>query len=144
MGKNMHYHIRWSTKELLDWAAFPSRAEAEASAKQLVRSGETYVIEERDESCPRCLKSFNLKRPARNPNQKYSWYQSIREAAEEPNKKRRTKKVMNAHILIARRLAELTPADLDERAALRAAVRTLRSLVPERKPGASTDEEGIA
>jgi hypothetical protein len=38
----------------LDWEPFETRAEAEAVAKQLVRYGETYKIEEFDESCARC------------------------------------------------------------------------------------------
>jgi len=29
----LHYHIRWSRKEFLDWEAHPSRAEADARAK---------------------------------------------------------------------------------------------------------------
>jgi hypothetical protein len=49
-----HYHIRWSTRPVLDWEPFETRAEAEAVAKQLVRYGETYKIEEFDESCARC------------------------------------------------------------------------------------------
>jgi hypothetical protein len=58
----LHYHIRWSEKivsnwkcfSALDWEAFTSRAEAEASARQLVRQNETYTIEEHDGNCPRC------------------------------------------------------------------------------------------
>lgn len=61
-----HYHIRWSSKEVLDWEAHPSRAEAETRAKQLARSGETYTIEERDECCPRCVEAFRLKRAEAN------------------------------------------------------------------------------
>lgn len=53
-----HFHIRWSTKDTLDWESFASPAEAEASARKLVRLGETYTIEERDEACPRCRAAF--------------------------------------------------------------------------------------
>jgi hypothetical protein len=50
----MHYHIRWSSGKL-DWERFSTRVEAEANAKQLVRLGETYTVEEfSDTSCPRC------------------------------------------------------------------------------------------
>jgi hypothetical protein len=49
-----HYHIRWSGKVLLDWQCFSTPEEAKASARQLVRVGETYVIEKHDETCPRC------------------------------------------------------------------------------------------
>jgi hypothetical protein len=48
-----HYHIHWSGKAALDWEAHGSREEAEASAKQLVRAGETYAVEEHGLLCPR-------------------------------------------------------------------------------------------
>jgi hypothetical protein len=48
-----HYHIRWSGAAL-DWERFNTHAEAEASAKQLARPGETYTIEELDGDCTRC------------------------------------------------------------------------------------------
>jgi hypothetical protein len=77
-GSIHHYHIRWSTNrsvEFLDWEAFESRADAEASAAQLVRADETYTIEERDEDCPRCWNGVRLK-PSHepkgtDPNRKY-------------------------------------------------------------------------
>lgn len=54
-----HYHIHWSSKDTLDWESFRSFAEAEGTARQLVRPDETYTIEERDdESCPRCRTAF--------------------------------------------------------------------------------------
>lgn len=56
-----HYHIRWSGNVLLDWECFSTSAEAEASAKQLVRQGETYVIEEHGETCPRCRAAMKVK-----------------------------------------------------------------------------------
>ena len=52
--KTPHYHIRWSNGAL-DWEPFNTRAEAEASARQLMRFGESYTIEEFDGTCPRCL-----------------------------------------------------------------------------------------
>lgn len=48
-----HYHIRWSGG-VLDWEVFDSRAEAEAGAKQMVRLGESYVIEEYGADCAKC------------------------------------------------------------------------------------------
>ena len=55
-----HYHIRWSGKELLDWQRFSTPEEARTRARQLVRLGETYTIEERDdETCPRCKGTMN-------------------------------------------------------------------------------------
>ena len=56
-----HYHIRWSGKVLLDWQRFSTPDEAKASAKLLVRRGETYTIEEHDEACPRCQAAMNVK-----------------------------------------------------------------------------------
>jgi hypothetical protein len=52
-----HYHIRWSGIARLDWEPFQSTAEAEKSARQLLREGETYSIEEMDASCARCAKA---------------------------------------------------------------------------------------
>ncbi|HLJ22604.1 MAG TPA: hypothetical protein VKT71_00770 [Candidatus Acidoferrales bacterium] len=52
-----HYHIRWSGIARLDWEPFRSIAEAEESARQLLREGETYSIEEMDGSCARCAKA---------------------------------------------------------------------------------------
>jgi hypothetical protein len=57
----IHYHIQWSDRDTLDWESFASRAEAEASAKQLSLPGESYTTEERDESCPRCQDSMKMK-----------------------------------------------------------------------------------
>jgi hypothetical protein len=56
-----HYHIRWSGRVLLDWQRFSTPEEAKASARQLVRQGETYIIEEHDETCPRCEAAMNVK-----------------------------------------------------------------------------------
>jgi hypothetical protein len=56
-----HYHIRWSGKVLLDWQCFSTPEEAKASARQLVRQGETYIIEPHDETCPRCQAAMNVK-----------------------------------------------------------------------------------
>ena len=52
--KTTHYHIRWSGAAALDCDRFDSREEADASAAHVVRSGETYTIEELDGTCPRC------------------------------------------------------------------------------------------
>jgi hypothetical protein len=48
-----HYHIRWSNSTL-DWEAFPTSEEAEAQAQQLVRLGESYIIEPAGGDCQRC------------------------------------------------------------------------------------------
>ena len=55
-----HYHIRWSGKVLLDWQRFSTPEEAKASARQLVRPGETFVIEH-NETCRRCQAAMNVK-----------------------------------------------------------------------------------
>jgi hypothetical protein len=49
-----HYHIHWTWNATLDWESFRTREEAEARAKQLVRPGEKYEIEESGAGCPRC------------------------------------------------------------------------------------------
>src|SRR6516225_5826783 len=54
-----HYHIRWSN-EKLDWEAFSTPDEAQAQAGQLVRLGESYVIEQFDGDCPQCSSLHNL------------------------------------------------------------------------------------
>jgi hypothetical protein len=56
-----HYHIRWSGNELLDWQRFSTPEEAKVSARELVRQGETYVIEKHDEACPRCQAAIDVK-----------------------------------------------------------------------------------
>jgi len=56
-----HYHIRWSGQTLLDWQCFSTPEEAKESARQLVRQGETYIIEEHDEACARCQAAMNVK-----------------------------------------------------------------------------------
>ncbi len=56
-----HYHIRWSENVMLDWECFSTPAEAEATAEQLLRHGETYIIEKHDETCPRCRAAMNAK-----------------------------------------------------------------------------------
>jgi len=48
-----HYHIRWSNSTL-DWEAFPTSGEAADRAQQLVRLGESYIIEQADGDCQRC------------------------------------------------------------------------------------------
>jgi len=48
-----HFHIRWSGGEL-DYEQFGSRQAAVESAKRLVRFGETYSVEEFDDSCNIC------------------------------------------------------------------------------------------
>ena len=50
-----HYHIRWSDLALLDFEPFTTAAEADAwAANKIVRSGETYSVEEFDRDCIRC------------------------------------------------------------------------------------------
>ena len=59
----MHFHIRWSGAEAMSWERFATRAEAEAAAKERVRPGETYTIEELGEGCTRC-QAGNTDRPS--------------------------------------------------------------------------------
>lgn len=57
-----HFHIRWSGAEAMDWEPFTTQEEAEAAAKQRMRSGETYTIEELGQGCTRC-QAGNTDRP---------------------------------------------------------------------------------
>jgi hypothetical protein len=49
-----HFHIRWSGSKPLDWECFSTLYEAEASATNFARPGESYSIETFDETCIRC------------------------------------------------------------------------------------------
>lgn len=52
----MHYHIHWSSSKV-DWERFSTREEAEETAGQLARPGETFTIESVDDKrCMHCLK----------------------------------------------------------------------------------------
>lgn len=51
---SVHFHIKWTQIPLLDWERFNTGVEAEAAAKKLARTGETYTVEERGEGCQRC------------------------------------------------------------------------------------------
>jgi hypothetical protein len=64
-----HYHVRWSNSTL-DWEAFPSPEGARAQAEQLVRPGESYVIEQVDGDCPRCNSLLNRAERNAEPTQK--------------------------------------------------------------------------
>jgi hypothetical protein len=63
--QQMHYHIRWAGGAL-DWEVFDSSDAAEASAKELARTSETYAIEKYGIDCPRCAAI------SRNPSSKAS------------------------------------------------------------------------
>jgi len=137
-----HYHICWSTKEVLDWEAFDSREEAEASAQQLVRLGETYTIVERDEDCPRCWKAFTLKTShdaKSEQNGKYPWQQAVLDALAEMRSEIRIRKVNAAQRAISARLADTI--DMNEQAAIRDALQALRALLPERTDPKSKPSE---
>ena len=53
-NSELHYHIRWSSSDSLDWQGFETPEEAEASAHTIVRRNETYTIEARSGNCERC------------------------------------------------------------------------------------------
>src|SRR5690348_11514516 len=113
--ENHHFHIRWSGKNTLDWESFGSREEAEASAKQLVRQGETYTIEEYGLDCPRCAAALNLKRahpaPAENPKPGYPWQEAVLDASRESRSEFLPVKVNAAQRAISARLCEKMPTD---------------------------------
>ena len=59
-----HYHIRWSNSKL-DWQAFRSPEEANASAGQLARQGESYAVEKFEGECWRCAQITEFYRQMR-------------------------------------------------------------------------------
>jgi len=117
-----HYHIRWSSEEVIDWEAFPSSREAEAAAAQLVRRNETYTIEEHNDLCPRCRQSFSLNAANPNPAATYPWQQSVFDVLNEPDARKRMQKLNVAQRAISARLISTAPADLNEQAAIRDAL----------------------
>jgi hypothetical protein len=149
-----HYHILWSEKAELDWERHDSRAKAEASAKLLVRRGETYAIEEFEESCPRCraIKGKPAHGEKSEPAEKlkYTWQQAVRDAFLEARPDFVSGKVNLAQRAIAARLCEETPTENDneERIAIREALNSLRALLPERSQATSEahnkDKEDLA
>jgi hypothetical protein len=60
-SSRLHYHIHWSTAAKLDWQAFETREEADALARDIARSDESYTIEAANGDCERCRE---LARPA--------------------------------------------------------------------------------
>ncbi|MGH9735612.1 MAG: hypothetical protein ACRD8A_13605 [Candidatus Acidiferrales bacterium] len=53
----MHYHIHWSGSKV-DWERFSTRQEAEQTASQLARPGETFTVKSADDTtCMHCLKT---------------------------------------------------------------------------------------
>jgi len=55
------FHIRWSSGKL-DWESYSSRAEAEKGARQLMRLGEGFTVEEHGQECPQCRGAMTAKR----------------------------------------------------------------------------------
>jgi hypothetical protein len=54
-NETFHYHICWQGDGgAVDWETWSTRAAAEYSARQIVRPGETYLIEEFGEACMTC------------------------------------------------------------------------------------------
>jgi hypothetical protein len=62
-----HFHILWITGDnsIIDWEPFTSRDEANTMAKRLVTIRVSFVIDEFDDSCPRC-EMFRLERKISN------------------------------------------------------------------------------
>lgn len=150
-----HYHIRWSGKDILDWERFGSRTEAEVRARELVRRGETYTIEEYDRSCPRCPDVFEsvaaygeegkvASAASLKSQVKYPWQQAVLDAYAEMRSEYLVGKINVAERAISARLCDLTPADVNEQAAIRAALRSLRALLPKRSHPKSNDKKEIA
>jgi hypothetical protein len=54
LSPKIHHHIRWIPSGDVDWERHETRAQAQESAKQLLRRGEEYAIEQFDEACIQC------------------------------------------------------------------------------------------
>lgn len=104
----LHYHIRWSGKRELDWESFDSRAEAEAGARELVRLGETFTIEEHGEGCPRCRPAVPAKSKHGNEMKYPDWQGALWDALSETNPKQLHDKIGRAEVAIKERLLELS------------------------------------
>ena len=141
----LHFHIRWSGGRL-DWESFDSRTDAEASAIQLVRQQETYTIETFDEACPVCANLLKRTPPA-EPQKiayPYPWQQLIADAFNSPAAEL-PGKVNAAERAISARLLDPTISALDERIALKSALRALRNLLPdERRPSQFEEKKETA
>jgi hypothetical protein len=64
----MHYHIRWSDSKV-DWQAFASPTEANASAEKLARPGEGYAVEKFEGMCWRCAQFMEAYRQMRTQSE---------------------------------------------------------------------------
>jgi hypothetical protein len=134
----------------LDWECFKTFPEAEARAKELVRRDETYIIEERGQDCPRCAVALSLKtahdapvEPVTTP--KYCWQQAVLDAFTETHPEALPLKVNAAEHAISVRLCDNTPADSNERMAIREALQRLRALLSEGpRKGESGAKKSIA
>jgi hypothetical protein len=131
--ESLHYHIRWSGKDILDWESFGTRMEAELRAKELVRRDETFVIEERGQECPRCRYAFKLKTDHQTQVFQYPWQEAVSDAFTESHPELVAWKVNVAQRAISPRLCEQVPTDLDEKVAIREALHSLQALLPEPK-----------
>jgi len=60
VARQMHFHIRWEGVKRLDWEPFETREQAESRAKELVQSGESFVLEEHGKNCTRCATKFSV------------------------------------------------------------------------------------
>jgi len=124
----------------LDYETFRTQEEAEASAEQLLRPNETYTIEERDGSCPRCRAALNLKTAYApengsqnlNAKLKYPWQQAVLDAFVELRPQYLPGKINVAERAIAARLCDPVPSNSDEQRALREALANLCMIFPER------------
>ena len=52
--KKKHFHIRWFPSDTVDWEPFEATELADERARQLVQTGEEYILEEFTEECESC------------------------------------------------------------------------------------------
>ncbi len=79
-----------------------------------------------------------------DPQLKYLWQQAVLDAFMEGRPERLPAKINAAEQAIAARLCEPTSTDMDEHAALRAALRSLRILFPAGEPNEESGKKNIA
>ena len=91
-----------------------------------------------------CQKILASSEPeATDPNRKHPWQQAVADAFQSPSENLRFK--VNAALrAISARLREKTPADPNEQIAIREALQSLRTLLPELSPKQSSELESGA
>jgi hypothetical protein len=130
-----HYHIRWSSNggTNLDWQRFANQEEAQDSARELVKPGEDYVIEQHDGDCPRCAEQTRRFSKILEPVMvSQSWIQAYQATIDEIDPSKLHELVMAAETAILLRYQELPSEKSLERESLDRACDGLLQIKTER------------